>query len=138
MPPPPQRKNAISGYRLSSSRSPYYPGCPRHTLNTYRCGGIPNNAPARCPRGNRQVLSWVPRQMHDLWKGIGKSSRHRQWIGHLCLAITVGLAYFLAAQMSLVLLTRPDGVAVFWPAAGISSGTLIALGPRARVPVTLG
>jgi len=76
--------------------------------------------------------------MHDLWKGIGKSSRHRQWIGHLCLAITVGLAYFLAAQMSLVLLTRPDGVAVFWPAAGISSGTLIALGPRARVPVTLG
>ena len=27
---------------------------------------------------------------------------------------------------------------MFWPAAGISSGTLIALGPRARLPVTVG
>jgi signal transduction histidine kinase len=30
---------------------------------------------------------------------------------------------------------EPDGVAVFWPAAGISSGLLIALGPRARLPI---
>jgi PAS domain S-box-containing protein len=37
----------------------------------------------------------------------------------------------LAAKMSLALLT-PDGVAVFWPAAGIAAGTLIALGPNAR------
>ena len=34
--------------------------------------------------------------------------------------------------------TKPDGVAVFWPAAGISSGILIALGPRVRLPVTVG
>ena len=33
---------------------------------------------------------------------------------------------------------KPDGVAVFWPAAGISSGVLIALGPKARWPVALG
>ena len=48
------------------------------------------------------------------------------------------VAYFLAARLSLALLTKPDGVAVFWPAAGIASGTLIALGPRARLPVVLG
>jgi signal transduction histidine kinase len=33
---------------------------------------------------------------------------------------------------------KPEGVAVFWPAAGISSGLLIALGPRARWPVLAG
>jgi PAS domain S-box-containing protein len=54
------------------------------------------------------------------------------------LAIAVGIGYFLAAQLSLDLLTKPDGVAVFWPAAGIATGVLIALGPRARLPVTAG
>jgi integral membrane sensor domain MASE1 len=52
------------------------------------------------------------------------------------LAIAVGIAYFLAAQLSLALLAKPDGVAVFWPAAGVSSGVLIALGRDARLPVT--
>jgi hypothetical protein len=55
-------------------------------------------------------------------------------VGALGLAIAVGIAYFLAAQLSL-LLARPDGVAVFWPAAGVSSGVLIALGRVARLPV---
>jgi signal transduction histidine kinase len=48
------------------------------------------------------------------------------------------VAYFLAARLSLGLLLEPDGVAVFWPAAGISSGVLIALGPHARWPVVAG
>ena len=56
----------------------------------------------------------------------------------LALATAVGLAYYLAADFSLGLLMKPDGVAVFWPAAGISSGVLIALGPKARWPVALG
>ena len=43
-------------------------------------------------------------------------------------AIAVAITYFLAARMSLALLTEPDGVAVFWPAAGVASGTMIALG----------
>jgi integral membrane sensor domain MASE1 len=34
--------------------------------------------------------------------------------------------------------TEPDGVAVFWPAAGVSSGVLIALGRDARLPVVGG
>jgi PAS domain S-box-containing protein len=54
------------------------------------------------------------------------------------LAIAVGIAYFLAARLSLELLTKPDGVAVFWPAAGVATGVLIALGPRARLPVSAG
>jgi PAS domain S-box-containing protein len=59
-------------------------------------------------------------------------------IGAIGLSIAVGTAYFTAAQLSLALLTKPDGVAVFWPAAGVSSGVLIALGRDARWPVACG
>ena len=54
------------------------------------------------------------------------------------LAAGLGVAYFLAARLSLALLTKPDGVAVFWPAAGVASGVLIAVGPTARWPVIIG
>ena len=54
------------------------------------------------------------------------------------LAVTVGLAYFLAARLSLALITQPDGVAVFWPAAGVAAGVLISRGPSARLPVVAG
>ena len=54
------------------------------------------------------------------------------------LAAAVGIVYFLAARLSLLLLTKPDGVAVFWPASGVAAGVLIALGPRARLPVAAG
>ena len=42
------------------------------------------------------------------------------WAASIGLAIAVAVTYFLAARLSLVLLA-PDGVAVFWPAAGIAS-----------------
>jgi integral membrane sensor domain MASE1 len=61
-----------------------------------------------------------------------------RWIGALGLAVAVGVAYFLAARLGLFLLTQPDGVAVFWPAAGVSSGVLIALGRGVRWPVAVG
>jgi signal transduction histidine kinase len=61
-----------------------------------------------------------------------------RWTGAIGLAVAVGVAYFLAARLSLALLTKPEGVAVFWPAAGIAAGALIALGPRARWPVVAG
>jgi len=54
------------------------------------------------------------------------------------LSFLVGGAYLLAADLSLELLTKPDGVAAFWPAAGIASGTLIALGSWARLPTAIG
>ncbi len=53
------------------------------------------------------------------------------------LAVVVGCVYILSAKMSLSLLT-PDGVAVFWPAAGVAAGTLIAFGPPARWAVAGG
>src|SRR6266581_5136832 len=62
----------------------------------------------------------------------------QRWLRAIGLAIAVGIAYFLAARLSLVLLTKPDGVAVFWPAAGVAAGVLIALGPGARLPVAVG
>jgi signal transduction histidine kinase/ActR/RegA family two-component response regulator len=49
--------------------------------------------------------------------------------------IAIAIAYFLAARLSLALLEKADGVAVFWPAAGVASGVLIAFGPAARWPV---
>src|SRR5262245_26074895 len=60
-----------------------------------------------------------------------------RWIGLSGLAVTVGIAYFLAAHLSLFLLTKPEGVAVFWPAAGIASGALIVFGRDARLPVAV-
>ncbi len=62
----------------------------------------------------------------------------RRWVRQVGLTAAVGFAYFFAAQLSLGLKTEPDGVAVFWPAAGVSAGVLIALGRSARVPVALG
>ena len=47
----------------------------------------------------------------------------------------VGIAYFLAARVGLVL-GASQGVPIFWPAAGIAVGAFIALGPNARLPVT--
>jgi signal transduction histidine kinase len=75
---------------------------------------------------------WQPRNMLIVDDLTGR------WLRGIACAAAVGLAYFLAAQLSLGLLLKPDGVAVFWPAAGISSGVLIALGPKARWPVAAG
>jgi signal transduction histidine kinase len=60
------------------------------------------------------------------------------WVRGIGLAAAVGLGYFLAAGFSVRLILEPEGVAVFWPAAGISSGLLIALGLPARWPVVAG
>ena len=53
------------------------------------------------------------------------------------LAVVVGGLYILSAKLSLSLLT-PTGVAVFWPAAGVAAGVLIAFGSRARWGVIIG
>ncbi len=61
----------------------------------------------------------------------------RRWLSSFWIAVLVACVYILSARMSLSLLT-PDGVAVFWPAAGVAAGTLIALGPPARWAVAAG
>ena len=54
--------------------------------------------------------------------------------GGVKLTVATGVAYFLAARLSFLLRVDP-GVAVFWPAAGVAIGVLIALGPKARLPL---
>src|SRR5207245_5773934 len=62
----------------------------------------------------------------------------QRWLASVRLAIAIFTAYFLAARLGLFLQTQPDGVAVFWPAAGVSSGILIALGRHVRWRVAIG
>jgi signal transduction histidine kinase len=62
----------------------------------------------------------------------------RRWPADVGLAVAVGAIYFLVARLSVGLVLQPTGVAVFWPAAGITSGFLVAIGPRARWPVAAG
>src|SRR6516162_4255675 len=50
------------------------------------------------------------------------------------LCVAIGIAYLLAAQLGLALRSQV-GMALFWPAAGIATGALTALGPAARLPV---
>ena len=69
---------------------------------------------------------------------VHRSGSTQQLARSIGLAAAVGIVYFLAARLSLLLLTKPDGVAVFWPASGVAAGVLIALGPRARLPVAAG
>ena len=59
------------------------------------------------------------------------------WIRSIGIAAGVGVAYFLAAELSNSFLITPETV-IFWPAAGISSGALISLWSIARWPVLAG
>ena len=61
----------------------------------------------------------------------------RSWLGAVGIAVAIGIAYFMAARFGLAFRSKPGGVAVFWPAAGIAIGALIALGPNARLPVAV-
>jgi PAS domain S-box-containing protein len=58
------------------------------------------------------------------------------WPGAVWLGAAISIAYFLAAQLGLALRSQV-GMALFWPAAGIATGALIALGPAARLPVAV-
>ena len=95
------------------------------------------------------VLFNVARRVNSSWglilqklvnRADGQRSvgRVQQWVGSIGLAVAVGVVFFLAAQLGLALLTTAERVAVFWPASGIAAGALIALGPRARMPVAAG
>ena len=53
-------------------------------------------------------------------------------------SVAIAVAYFLAARLSLALLDKADGVAVFWPAAGVATGLLVAFGATMRWPVVIG
>src|SRR5580693_1224688 len=80
----------------------------------------------------------VPADVADYSRPYTDAGSTQQWARSIGLAAAVGIVYFLSARLSLLLLTKPDGVAVFWPASGIATGVLVALGPRARIPVAAG
>src|SRR5262249_55452954 len=60
----------------------------------------------------------------------------RSWIRLVTLTIALGVAYFLVAHLTLLLVAKV-GAVIVWPAAGISAGVLIALGRDARWPVAV-
>src|SRR5262245_66068940 len=70
-------------------------------------------------------------------QGSDSADTAQRWTSLSWLAVLVGSVYILSAKLSLSLLT-PDGVAVFWPAAGVAAGALIAFGPPARWAVVVG
>src|SRR6185312_7907450 len=84
------------------------------------------------------LAATLPGDVADRGRRYKDAGSTRQWARLIGLAVAVGIAYFLSARLSLLLLTKPDGVAVFWPASGVAAGVLIALGPRARLPVAAG
>jgi PAS domain S-box-containing protein len=81
------------------------------------------------------MLQNLRKRVHD---GPAAADIGQRWSSSVWLAGVTAVVYFLAAQLSLLLLTKPDGVAVFWPAAGIAAGAMIALGPAARWPIATG
>src|ERR1700741_4203903 len=87
---------------------------------------------------NETLAATVPADVADYGRPYIDAGSTPQWLRSIGLAAAVGIAYFLAARLSLLLLTKPDGVAVFWPASGVAAGVLIALGPSARLPVAAG
>jgi PAS domain S-box-containing protein len=79
-------------------------------------------------KGRYQVLDTSPTRA---------PGRTASWIAFGGTVAIVGIAYFLAARLSITLFTMPDGVAAFWPAAGIAAGAMIAFGSAARLPVAI-
>src|SRR5689334_9713582 len=86
----------------------------------------PRNSPTR-PRGSGVAYVCDGPPMTQFGDG-----------ARIALAAAIGVAYFLVARLSVGLVLEPEGVAVFWPAAGITSGSLIVLGPRALWPTAVG
>ena len=81
---------------------------------------------------------WVPMQERANVAVPKPAARALSWASGVLVAVAVAIAYFLAARLSLVLVEKTSGVAVFWPAAGVASGALIVAGSRARWPVLVG
>jgi PAS domain S-box-containing protein len=59
----------------------------------------------------------------------------KRWLGA---AAGMAVAYFLAADLGLRFLIRPEDVAVFWPASGVAAGLLLISGPNYRWPILSG
>ena len=83
----------------------------------------------------RSAVTLIPERM---WSPVRQPLARPSWAIWTVATIAIALTYFLAARLSLVLLEKSDGVAVFWPAAGVASGVLMGVGSVARWPVVVG
>jgi PAS domain S-box-containing protein len=52
-------------------------------------------------------------------------------------ALAMTVAYFITAHLGLLLMAKPENIAVFWPASGLAAGALVLLGKSARLPVAI-
>jgi len=84
---------------------------------------------------SRSTLVLLPKRM---WSPSRQPGARPSLAIRTVATLAIALAYFLAARLSLALLAKPDGVAVFWPAAGVATGILIGAGSAARWPVVIG
>src|SRR5262249_57081794 len=75
-----------------------------------------------------------PREFHHKTR----ADPMQRLIGAIGFTIAFGIAYFFAARLSLAVLAKSDGFALFWVAGGVASGVLIAVGRDARVPIASG
>ena len=76
---------------------------------------------------------------HEKGQGAASSfgnNLNHSWLGAVKLAVAICIAYFLAAWLGLAL--QAEGVAVFWPAAGIAIGAFLKLRPSTRLRVSVG
>jgi PAS domain S-box-containing protein len=91
---------------------------------------------ARCD-GYCRMLGSISTQTADR-RTADRGDGRRSWAASIGIAAAVGIAYLLAARLGQSFLTLPNGIAVFWPAAGIAAGAAIALGATAWLPVAAG
>lgn len=53
----------------------------------------------------------------------------------LALTIVLAVGYFIAARLGFLVVAQPENVAVFWPAAGVAAGVMLAIGRSSQAPV---
>jgi two-component sensor histidine kinase/integral membrane sensor domain MASE1 len=81
----------------------------------------------------------APATLHGTRGNLLASTRAaKEWIVALGVAVTVAVAYYLAAGLGLAFLSPPSDVAVFWPPSGLAAGILIISNRRVRPAIMVG
>src|SRR5262245_20187600 len=130
-----QRRRLAAGHRVAPR------GFKPYNLQTFpdRAGPAPSASDSYSQRLTNRDMSNLSRPLRD-WSSPRAMFQFESIVSSaasaILLALAIGVAYFVAARLGLVFMTKP-GLAGFWPAAGVAVGALIALGPKARLPVAV-
>jgi PAS domain S-box-containing protein len=65
-------------------------------------------------------------------RGLSSGAWRFYWRQDAALAVALGLVYYALARLGILFQAEPENIALFWPAAGISAGAMIAAGRRLR------